>query len=105
MSERDVLLVRHRHSDPLSNGALWGLLVGGILGGVGAAAFNPGDAVAVTSAVLIEGGLGAGIGVGIDAMIARDRTIYERRGSAGARFSVEPRFAPDRVSAQLRVGF
>ena len=49
--------------------------------------FNPtaGDYVTAT---LILGGLGTAVGVGIDALIRRDREIYRRGG--GARTTVAP---------------
>jgi hypothetical protein len=83
-----------RPHDSLVNGALIGLLSGAVFGLVAAAAeesdgcepsgpFGCGDVtnVAYVIAPLVFGGLGAGIGVGIDALIKSDPNLY-RRGDA-----------------------
>ena len=44
------------------------------------------------AATLITGGLGAAVGVGVDALIRPDRRIY-RRGD-GTRLTFRPAFAP-----------
>jgi hypothetical protein len=80
-----------RPHDSLANGALVGLLSGAVFGLVAAAAeesdgcgpsgpFGCGDVtdVAYVVAPLVFGGLGAGIGVGIDALIKADPNLYRR---------------------------
>ena len=63
-----VITIEKRGSDPLKNGALTGLAIGGVLGGlaIGAtAAYSDGDAAAYGLAgALLYGGIGAGIGAG-----------------------------------------
>ena len=77
-----------RPTDSLANGALIGLGVGVALGLAAVATDDPsqcascgetstGDYVAGT---LLLGGLGTAVGVGIDALIHRDREIYRRGG-------------------------
>lgn len=63
--------------DGLRNGTLIGLSVGAIYGGLFAAGFS--DNVTggeVIGAGLFFGGVGTGLGVGLDALIRTDKTIY-----------------------------
>jgi hypothetical protein len=79
-----------RPTDSLANGALIGLAAGAAFGVLGATVgtddcddyFAPcfeGPRYVIGSA-LIFGGIGAGIGVGIDALIRRNRVVYRRDG-------------------------
>ena len=90
-----------RPRDGLGNGALWGFAIGAGVGLAGvideefgecepAGFFSCGDPQAAAYLVfpLITGGVGAAIGVGIDAAIRREPNIY-RRGDI-ARVSVIP---------------
>ena len=94
-----------RPTDGLGNGALIGLGAGvafGLLAStVGTDDCLPCGAGFVVGSALVAGGIGAGIGVGVDALIRRDRVIYRRdtrrqtrvapvlgRGVAGAVVSV-----------------
>jgi hypothetical protein len=64
----------------LKNGARNGCVVGGLVGllvGLAIAGDVPGGGYAVPSAILVYGGIGAGIGVGVDAMITTRQTIYD----------------------------
>lgn len=84
--DNDVDVVRQRRQDSLANGALWGFGVGAGLGLLAAASWceyecNPGLVALVTT---LYGGVGAGVGVGIDAMIVRNQVIYARRKSLSA---------------------
>lgn len=69
--------------DSLRNGTLIGLGAGAAYGVAFARAFSdhprPGEAV---TGALIFGGIGAGIGVGIDALIRGHRVVYRRPGLA-----------------------
>ncbi|HEY5617909.1 MAG TPA: hypothetical protein VIK60_08180 [Vicinamibacterales bacterium] len=82
--ERDIARIRQRRSDSLANGALWGLGVGvGFTAMVMAGVAHDYD-VNLGSALLatgVYGGLGAGIGVGVDALIRTSTTIYESSAS------------------------
>jgi hypothetical protein len=83
-----------RPNDSLANGALIGLGVGAALGLAAVAADDqsqcpPGGlfcgeptARNYVAGTLLLGGLGTAVGVGIDALIHRDREIYRRGGGA-----------------------
>lgn len=83
-----------RPSDSLANGALIGLAAG-VAFGVAAATVGTDDCDEyfvcfegpryIIGSALIFGGIGAGIGVGIDAMIRRNRIIYRRDPGLTAR--------------------
>lgn len=83
-SEGEVRTIRQRRGDPLSNGALIGLGVGAGLGlAAGLVIVDEGNEVGwVVMPTLIYGGLGAAIGVGIDALVTRELVIFEGKGGA-----------------------
>lgn len=95
--ESDVRTIRHRRSDPLANGAKWGFGIGaalGLLGGLAVAAEYEDSAAAVPLVALFYGGLGAGIGVGIDAMISSEQVIFSKTTTTSTQatlWSVTPR--------------
>ena len=106
----DINTIRQRRSDPLANGAKWGFGIGatlGLLAGVGlASAYDEGDDSAfIVFGALIYGGLGAGIGAGVDAMISGNQVIYARRAASSARLTVRPLLARQRQGAMLAIGF
>jgi hypothetical protein len=89
----DVNTITKRGSDSLKNGALIGVIIGGGFGVVGmavAAAQGDADAAFFVGAALVYGGMGAGIGAGVDALIEGQRVIYANPGSPRARLSVAP---------------
>ena len=84
--EPDVRAIRQRRSDSLANGAKIGFGIGAALGLLGGLAvmseFEGGEAAGfVVATTLFYGGVGAGIGVGVDAMVTRDQVIYARRAA------------------------
>ena len=92
--DSDVNTVEKRGPDSLKNGALTGFAIGGGLGGLALGALAAADdgptlAVAVVGA-LLYGGIGAGIGVGVDALIEGRRVIYARSNSPRARLTIAP---------------
>lgn len=107
-----------RPRDTLSNGALIGLGAGALFAVVSMAGeaascdpqeiggffgcSNPG-AGGYAAGALIGGGLGAALGVGIDALIRRDREIY-RRGNT-PRVTVAPVISPRLGGAVLSVSW
>jgi hypothetical protein len=104
--EADVTSISQRRNDGLGNGALWGLAVGAAVGVVAALAMcydGPCDA-SLVAVVSVNGGLGAGIGVGVDALITRRQVIFERKTGAVS-FRVVPLLAPGRQGAALSVAF
>jgi hypothetical protein len=100
VSYGSILRIDRPH-DSLANGALIGFTAGAVLGLLGVITeegaecepsgfFTCGDPTAAAYVVIpaILGGLGAGVGVGIDALVRRDPQLY-RRGSA-ARVTLVP---------------
>jgi hypothetical protein len=101
--ENDVRTIRQRRGDPLGNGAKWGFGIGaalGLIGGIAAVAEYDDSAAVVPVLALLYGGLGAGIGVGIDAMISSDRVIYSRTTTTSA--EVTQSSGPDRRRIGIR---
>jgi hypothetical protein len=82
-NEADVTVIRQRRGDSLANGAWWGFGVGAAIAALAIATCvecftdEPGWMVA---AVSIYGAMGTGFGVGIDALIRHEQTIYRRPG-------------------------
>ena len=97
---RDVSAIRERPPDSLKNGALIGFGVGGglALGACLSYAEGSDDGGWCAALVGIYGALGAGLGVGIDALIpGKKRVAYRAPGAAGAaqaRLSVAPVIMP-----------
>jgi hypothetical protein len=81
-AQSDIMEIRQRKGDSLKNGAKIGALVGlgvGILGAIGLCTddFEVDPCAAwAAGAIGFYTGTGAAIGVGIDALIVRDQTIY-----------------------------
>jgi hypothetical protein len=102
--------IRQRRSDPLANGAKWGLGIGAGLGLAAGLAlsseYDEGtDGAFVAFATLIYGGLGAAVGVGVDALISGNQIIYARRTTPSARFRVRPVLTSARMGALVMIGF
>jgi hypothetical protein len=98
----DVNTIEKRGSDSLKNGALIGMAVGGGLAAIAmGATLGNSDANAGVFVVgaLLYGGIGAGIGVGIDALVEGRRVIYASSGSARNRITVAPIFDGRRKGA------
>ena len=98
-SAGDVRLVMERRHDSLANGALIGLGVGGLGTGLACLATMEGsDRDWCLPVAVVYGGIGAAIGLGIDAMIpGKKLVVYRAPGSTGssqARLSVAPVVSP-----------
>jgi hypothetical protein len=106
-AEGEIDSIRQRRSDPLANGAKWGFAVGaglGALAGLTLANEFDGSATGVIPMLaLAYGGMGAGIGAGIDAMVSAPRVIYARGSSS--KVTVRPLFAPGRKGVLASVAF
>jgi hypothetical protein len=82
----DVNTVRQRRSDSLANGAKWGASIGAALLAVAIAACDecrfdsPDDYAVAVFATGAYAAMGAGVGVGIDALIRRPHTVYRPPG-------------------------
>jgi hypothetical protein len=107
-TEKEISTIRQRRSDSVANGALWGLGIGaavGLLGGV-AIASSEEDAVALIPIITaVYGGIGAGIGVGVDALISSEQVIYARRAGTSARIRLGPVLTSNRRGVALSVHF
>lgn len=95
LREAEISTIRQRRSDPLKNGALWGLGVGAGLGTVAGLALasdchNCNNSWIIPFAAAFYGGIGAGIGVGIDALVEGQQVIYARAQPSSARLKVAP---------------
>jgi hypothetical protein len=98
-SASEVSVIQLRQGDSLANGALIGLAVGGVGTGLACLASADGlDEGWCVLAALVYGGIGAGIGVGIDALIPGKKLVaYRAPGPAGpteARLSIAPVITP-----------
>jgi hypothetical protein len=106
----DVRLISERRRDSLANGALIGLAVGGVGTGLACLASADGqDEGWCGLAALVYGGIGAGIGVGIDALIPGKKLVaYRAPGSAGSpqsRLSIAPVVAPRAKGVAVSLAF
>ena len=104
----DIDTIEKRGSDSLRNGALTGFAIGGLIGAagmIGLAETTDHVAAYVAVGALMYGGIGAGIGTGIDALIEGRRVIYASSTSAGTKLTVAPIFSRARkgVLVSLRL--
>ena len=105
----DRIVSIDRPRDRLWDGALVGLVVGagiGLAGAVAAASDDPNwgspsPAHVALVAPPMLGGIGAAIGVGVDAAIRRDSNLYRRTGST--RISLSPALGPRHRSVAISV--
>jgi hypothetical protein len=82
LGERDIATIHQRRSDSLANGALWGFGIGaglGLYGGIALSGADGSSAAIIPVITLAYGGIGAGVGAGLDAMLSAERVIYARR--------------------------
>ncbi len=102
LREADVQAIRHRGSDSLSNGALWGLGTGAGVGMVTCGRCHVGPGLMMAA---MFGGIGSGIGVGIDALIRTETTIFQRRSAGGRTITVAPQVAKSHQGVTVSVTF
>jgi hypothetical protein len=110
--EVEVATIKQRRGDSLANGALIGLGIGAGLTAIGFAVWvnsetyggqaSAGEAVGVTA---LYGGLGAAIGIGVDALITRRQVVFEKRAASGVTFQIVPLLTPTRAAGRLSIGF
>ena len=109
LTASEINTIRQRRPDSLANGAKWGFGIGagiGLLAGLAIASeYDEGDDSAlVFFGALIYGGIGSGIGAGIDALMSTNQVIYARR-AASARITVRPLIKPQRRAVVVAIGF
>jgi hypothetical protein len=101
LQEREVASIRHRRDDSLANGAAWGLGIGAAAGFAACGRCHIGPGLAMAG---LYGGIGAGIGVGIDALFRGKAEVFRNRGS-GTRVVVTPELAPSHKAVTVSVRF
>jgi hypothetical protein len=104
-----IRTITRREQDSLRNGALIGLGVGiGLFGLAFAAsdgcAYESDCAALVVIGSAFYGGIGAAIGVGVDALHGRETVIFRGR-DRGVRLGVSPRLSPGRQAVVVSVAF
>jgi hypothetical protein len=102
LREADVVMLRQRRDDTLRNGALWGLGAGAVGGFLPCGRCHVGPGLMMAG---IAGGLGAGVGVGIDAIIRGQATVFQRAGASGTKVTVAPRLSKSHQGVMVSVTF
>ena len=102
LRQEEVATIRHRRADPLGNGALWGLGAGFGTGMATCGLCHIGRGAGVG---LLFGGIGAGIGIGLDALMRSDVVVFRGPGASGLRISVAPRLAKSHKSVAVSIAF
>jgi hypothetical protein len=101
----DVVRVRVRESDSVINGALIGAGAAVASGLLMCRAMEPWDVCrSNVGSILRLGALGAGIGVGVDALIRGRRTIYDA-SQGSLHLHAAPMLARDAAGLQLSLSF
>jgi hypothetical protein len=108
LPESEVRTIRQRRPDSLANGALWGLAIGASIGlSIALIPIEDGEsygAAALPGAAMLAG-VGAGIGVGVDAMIAGRHVIYAKPAGSSSRVRVSPLLTRERKGVFVSLGF
>lgn len=104
-----VSTISQRREDSLGNGAKVGFATGFVLGLIGglsvASTHDEVGAGTATVVALFYGGLGAGIGVGLDAMVKTTQVIYAKTGGAAPSIALAPLVTPARKGLAVSVRF
>lgn len=107
-TDNDIALIRQRRPDPLRNGALIGLGVGvgiGALCLIGAAQEEEIGGGWAAACLGIYAGLGAAVGVGMDAAIRGTRPIYARPSVPARGVDVRPLLGRGRAGVAASIAF
>lgn len=106
-TEAEITSVRQVRNDSLANGALIGLAAGAGFGLVGSLVSDASedDSGWVALATAFYGGLGAGIGVGVDAMIRKESVIFRPMGLPRAELRLVPLVGPSRQGVLVSLRF
>ena len=96
-------------SDSLANGAKWGLGIGaglGLAAGLAIASeYSEGGGVYIPILALVYGGIGAGVGAGMDALILSNQVIYFKSPGSVAKVTVSPLVTSERKGVVVAFGF
>ena len=108
LDESEIRTVSQRRDDSLRNGARNGFITGAVFGALAALSMageaEPGwNAVFIPFAVAAYGGIGAGIGVGIDAMIRSDEIIFDSEWKRTSTAAIAPIVERGRTGVRVRV--
>jgi hypothetical protein len=93
LPEAGVLQITQRRKDPLANGAKYGAVAGltmGVLGAIVQLAVIDDCVGCAVGIATVYTALGAGIGVGIDAVIVREKTIFTMDRNTFNRIRIKP---------------
>jgi hypothetical protein len=107
--ESEVTTIQQRRGDSLANGALWGLAAGAAYATagmimIGVDCYGDANCAAVGAGTIgVYGAIGAGIGVGIDALI-KDRRVVYRSPTANTRLNVAPLLTARSKGVLLSIG-
>ena len=104
----DVIRIRQRRGDSLANGTWLGFGIGAGFALIAFAVDNSGFADGAGWAVLaaaVYGGMGAGIGVGIDALIRSRQVIYDHPAPGASTVAVVPLIGLKRAGAMVALRF
>ena len=106
LNESDVSVIRQRQRDSLKNGAIIGSVSAAVVATILMAddcvwTCYPATAALITS---IFGAAGAGIGVGVDALVEGSQVVYRARRSA-RRLSVAPLLSRNRRGLSVSLEF
>jgi hypothetical protein len=96
----EIHTIQMRKADPLGNGALTGLAIGAGLAAAVALQPTGGGLGWIPLLAVVYGGIGSGIGAGVDALIERDRVIYARSSPS---ISIAPVFGNRRPGVFVAV--
>jgi hypothetical protein len=107
LDEGEIATIRQRKDDRLSDGARNGFIGGAAFGLlVGLTVLDHGGGAFVTTAALVYGGLGASMGVGLDALVTHEQIVYDaRERSPSAKVRVAPFMTPERKGVALSLRF
>ena len=107
-AQGDTIEIKRKKADSLLNGALIGAATGAGLGladwiSAGGCDCSSGEIVGI---VAVTSAMGAGIGIGIDALITRHKIVYRRPvQTAFSRVGVTPVFGSGRKGVAMRFSF
>lgn len=110
LSENDVNTMKQRRSDSLANGAIIGLAIGAgattaLIIAVAAEDGDEVDAGLALVAIGAYGGIGAGIGVAVDALIRKEHVIFRRQPTTGLQVGVAPWLTTQRKGVLVTLRF